>query len=136
MDQRLLIGAVIVLILLICMPRSSGKPKCRKPAPVVRCVVSHSAPREGIIVDPPMVEGSLGPTPYREDGIRAPGKTEHYKNKTNILWQTAPSQAVVDEQTGLSLDAITSEYLTPMRQRSDARRPRGPRRFDTMQSHV
>ena len=92
---------------------------------------------EGIIDDADaFVEGSLGPTPYREDGIRAPGPTEHSQNKTNVLWQAQTSQADVDEDTGLSLDAITSEYLTPMRVSLNTGRATGPRLRETMQSHV
>jgi len=141
MDEALLIGGIIVAILLICMqnkPKPCGKRRHkRKLAPEVRYVTpegGHSCMNH--FPNSSYVEGSLGPTPYREDGIRKPGPTEHYNNKTNVLWMAATSQAGVDEDTGVSQDAISSEYPTPMRNRFSANRPSGPRLGETMPSHI
>ncbi len=134
MDKALLIGGIIVAVLFLFMNKDKLMSACgqRRQAPRlprVHCVNLPTA-------RPVSVEGSLGPTPYREDGVRAPGPTEHSKNKTEGMWRSGLSQAPVDENTGMSLNAITSEYLTPVRKGRAARSLAGPRMRDTMRSHV
>lgn len=140
MDRTLLIGGIVVMVILLCSRRWAGscaRSNYNRRLPKVQYVVLGGKKQpDATPAKPSHVEGSLGPTPYREDGIRAPGPTEHYNNKTNVLWMASRSQADVDEETGVSQDAISSEYLTPLRMRGSARRPNGPRKGETMQSHV
>ena len=137
----LLIGGIIVVILLLCMETGSSKrtfSQMRTPRiQIVRLTKNRPAVKEMI------TEGSLGPTPTRkhdirddQEGIYKRGSTEHYKNKTNAMWQGLPSQAKRDDETGLSLDAITSEHLTPFRGRKTNSPVGRPRMRDALFSHV
>lgn len=132
-EQQLAIIASICVVLLLCLMSWTSVKKCCKPKLKAHCPKQHirvSIPR------PFHVEGSVGPTPYRDYGIRSLGKTEHFKNKTRVLWQSAPSQANVDEMTGTSLNKVSSEFITPLRFKKTDQQVGRPRMRDAIPSHV
>ena len=134
MEQALLIGGIVVVLLLICLSmrekKSCGHYHQRLPMPPVQYINLSKPQMRG----DKKIEGSLGSTPYSPDARGEQPPTVHSKNKTEGLWMAGPSQADYGPN-GLGGSEITSEFETPFRIAKTGARPGGVSR-DTLQSHI
>lgn len=129
LSEQQLAGIAIVSIGLLLFVAMQRPAKCdyvrRRPV-----CVKRKAP---VLV---LMEGSMGPTPYRNYGVRSLGKTDHFENKTRTMWKSSPSQAKIDDQIGMAMNKITSDTVTPLRAKKNDQIVGKPKVHDAILSHV
>ena len=135
-EHQLSVVVVICGVLLLYVMRLLCNMSRPNPLRVKKCMSHHTPVLQYTPVKHVYMEGSVGPTPYKNHGVRALGKTEHVKNKTRVLWQSTPSQAKIDETTGISLNEIASESITPIRLKKTDHQVGRPRIGEVIPSHV
>ena len=151
-QKNVLALVVIGLVLLFCTCTPAKKPRVYYRRPVKVSVCARPTPPQKVgrsmcaksfksqchkkpICEADLYEGSLGPTPYRKHGIRATPPTEHNKNKTNMMWMAEPSQAGLNDR-GIPMSKVATEHRTPIRSPTAKKALTGPRRSESIPSHV